>query len=254
VAAALGSHERRHHGYVRELAPFGVFNLRDVGGLRTADGRVVRDGVLLRSDSLHRVPAEEAAVLTQLGVATVVDLRSASELADLGVSDLPMTTVHMPLFTDARTTDLGELTSLEDLYIAMLDFSGANIAAVINRIAEPGALPALIHCTAGKDRTGLVVGLLLSAIGVTDAEVADDYARTTDAMDASMGWLADNDPAGHEHLTSRPAWVLGSEAATMLRVLSNVREGNGTVATWLQSVGVHADALERLSGALLAPT
>jgi protein-tyrosine phosphatase len=243
--------EVRQDGQVKELAPYGVFNLRDVGGLRTGDGRVVREGVLFRSDALHRVPAAEATALEQLGIATVIDLRSATELSNLGENDLPVPTLHMPLFTDARTTDMGELRTLAELYVAMLDHSGANIGAVINRLAEPGALPALVHCTAGKDRTGLVVALVLSAIGVTDDDVAEDYARTSEALDASLGWLADNDPAGHEHLTARPAWVLGSEAETMHHVLDHVRAAHGTVIAWLHGVGVDDPAITTLAGALL---
>jgi protein-tyrosine phosphatase len=236
---------------MRELSDFGVFNLRDVGGLRTGDGRVVREGLLLRSDSPHRIPPEEAHALEALGVALVVDLRSDTELSDLGTSRLPIATEHMPLFTDARTMDIGEVESLAELYVLMLEAGGPNFGAVVRRLAEPGALPALVHCTAGKDRTGLVVGLLLSALGVTDDEVAADYARTGDALDATMRWLADNDPRGHRHLAARPAWILGAEAATMHQVLGHLRERHGSIRGWCAEVGVDDAALTRLASALL---
>jgi protein tyrosine/serine phosphatase len=234
-----------------DLSAYGMFNLRDVGGLRTGDGRMVTEGVLLRSDSPHRIPPEEASVLADLGIALVVDLRSEAELDSHGTVQVPIPTVHLPLVTDVRTRDMGTITSLGDAYVAMLESSGPKIGDVINRLAEPGSLPALIHCTAGKDRTGLVIGLLLSALGVTDDEVANDYARTSEATERSLEWLATNDPASHANLSARPAWVLGAEAATMHRVLDDLRTRHGSTAAFLTDVGVHDRSFETLEAALL---
>jgi protein-tyrosine phosphatase len=205
------------------------------------------------TDSPHRVPAAEASPLIELGLALVVDLRSAAELDELGAGELPLPTVHMPFLGDARRSDLGAIDNLGDAYVAMLETSGSNIGNVIGRLAEPGSLPALVHCTAGKDRTGLVVGLLLSAIGVTDAEVAADYARTSHVTGTAMRWLAANEPTAHATLSSRPAWVLGAEEATIRRVLDHVRAHHGTAAGWLATVGVDDAAVAALAEALLEP-
>ncbi|MBV9952512.1 MAG: tyrosine-protein phosphatase [Acidimicrobiia bacterium] len=234
-----------------DLTSYGIFNLRDVGGLRTGDGRVVRSGVLLRSDSPHRIPPEEAGVLADLGVGLIVDLRSQGELDDHGAGRLPIPTEHMPMFDDTRSRDMGTVTDLSGAYVGMLEASGERFGRVISRLAAPGGLPALVHCTAGKDRTGLVVGLLLSALGVTDEDVAADYARTSEITEASLRWLADHDPDSHALLTARPAWVLGAEAATMLDVLAHLREHHGSITAWLGSVGVTDDTLSTLADAVL---
>src|SRR5690242_3990616 len=118
-----------------DLSSYGIFNLRDVGGLRTDDGRVVRSGVLLRSDSPHRIPPEEVGVLDELGIGLVIDLRSRNELDDHGEGRLPIRTEHMPMFDDTRSREMGTITDLAGAYVAMLESAGARFGAVVTRLA-----------------------------------------------------------------------------------------------------------------------
>jgi len=164
----IGSAPRRH------IPLPGTLNLRDVGGYPTRDGGSVRWRALLRSDALHRVPAG-AAVLHGLGLRTVIDLRShvEAEIAPSDLADLGLRTLHIPVLGgDLRTLP----AELSGTYRHIVDECGAAIAAVIQRLCAPGALPALIHCSAGKDRTGIVVALILAAMGVPDDVIAADYA------------------------------------------------------------------------------
>src|SRR5258708_22266532 len=123
--------------------------LRDVGGYPIRDGGSVPWRALLRSYALHRVPAG-ATVLRGFGLRTVIDLRShvEAEIAPSDLSDLGLRALHIPVLGgDLRTLP----AELSGTYRHIIDECGAAIAAVIQRLCAPGALPALIHCRGGHD-------------------------------------------------------------------------------------------------------
>jgi protein-tyrosine phosphatase len=167
----------------RHLPFDGTYNVRDIGGYANSDGRRTRWRVLLRADSLHRLSEPAQAELIALGVRTIVDLRHAAEQrAAPNVFDgsTAVRYVHAPLLEDPTTrSSSAPSASLAEVYRLALSARGQQIAAIFNQLAEDDGLPALVHCTAGKDRTGLIVALLLRLAGVPSATIAEDYALSS---------------------------------------------------------------------------
>jgi protein-tyrosine phosphatase len=229
-------------------------NLRDVGGYPAADGRTTRWRTLLRSGSLHFAGDDAARTLADCGVRTVLDLRTFEE-ADYAPSpplaDGTVTRRISLIAEGARGLD----PRLDAVYRYLIGERGDTIARVVQMLAAPGALPALVHCSAGKDRTGIVVGLVLSAVGVPDEVVAEDYAlsaaclgpRTPQIISqvrASVG-LADGGPADHGDLLDSPAGLFR-------QVLDWTRTAGGSAAGYLQAHGVTAEELAALRENLTA--
>ena len=165
----------------------GCLNFRDLGGYTTADGRTVAWRRLFRSDSLHRIDATDVGrLLDELGVATVVDLRTGTEREHGGPvpaeSSGTVRSLHVPMIDDlfadrserpaVRPADMGEG------YAAMLSLAGGQVATVLRLLAEPDVYPAVFFCAAGKDRTGVLAAIVLSTLGVDDDDIVTDYTLT----------------------------------------------------------------------------
>src|SRR5215468_1257645 len=163
----------------------GTLNFRDTGGYPVAGGGRTAWRRLLRSDGLHRLEPEAGDILGGLGLRTVLDLRTSAEaeFAPSPLDDFAATgalTMHVSLIgddLDALPEDLGAI------YDYVVDTRGSAIAAALRSLARPGGLPALVHCTAGKDRTGIVVAFALAAVGVPDRHIAADYALSSLYLD-----------------------------------------------------------------------
>jgi len=231
------------------LVPLGESrNCRDVGGYATTDGRRLRRGLLFRSD-LPLLDDEHVHHLDDLGLRTVIDLREPEERkarpAALGSRELRVVAMSFGL-GPVVAADPTKASSLDRLYETAIRELGESIAKVVIELCAPGALPALVHCAAGKDRTGIIIGLVLSALGVPDDDVARDYALTAENLGASF-FQNLNQHNVRVDLTS----LMGADAAAMLRVLSLAREIGGDVRNYLTTHGVRDEDLDRLAGSLL---
>lgn len=165
----------------RHLPLPGTYNLRDVGGYRTRDGRTTRWRTFWRADSLHRLPPEAQAVLLEHGVRTVLDLRRSDELRAAPNVFAAATAVayhHLSLLVDTPPLP-GLPQPLVDTYRRMLDERQAQICETLRLLAAPGGLPAVVHCTAGKDRTGLIAALVLGLAGVPEETIVEDYTLSS---------------------------------------------------------------------------
>lgn len=179
-----------------ELA--GVRNFRDVGGLPTVDGRIVRHGVLFRSGHLAHATEKDAAFLSSLGIHTVFDFRNAADQKLEGPDvELPgVRNVNLPLSDPAdgaefwkmvRDGDLEQLRALLDdgkaanrmiaSYRAIIKQRTAEHSQVLKALAED-SVPALMHCAAGKDRAGLSIAVTLLALGVEREAILADYLES----------------------------------------------------------------------------
>jgi protein-tyrosine phosphatase len=155
----------------------GLDNARDLGGLPAGAGRRIREGALIRSESLTRLDDGGAEVLRAAGISRVLDLRRPDESPEPHpFADDDATYVNLPVEDPADPKNV--TSTMLDLYLEMLDVRPDLFAAALAAIAEapPGAV--VVHCAAGKDRTGLVVGLALSVAGVEPDDIAADYALT----------------------------------------------------------------------------
>ena len=240
----------------RRLEWDALLNARDLGGLPAANGRETRHGALVRSDSLAGLtPAGRDAVLAY-GVRTVVDLRLPFELkaepnpfAGRGRHGV---TYHNVSFIDPASRPPGIATTLAEDYSSMLDRFGRRVAAVVTTIADAADGGVLIHCAAGKDRTGLIVALLLSTLGVAPELIAEDYALTAEALRTrDERYLADGPgeraerEAAIRHFRARPE--------VMTEVLAGLAERFGGAEPYLLAAGVRPADLDRIRDRMLAP-
>ncbi|MFI7551878.1 tyrosine-protein phosphatase [Micromonospora sediminimaris] len=232
-----------------------MFNFRDVGGYRGVDGRAVRTGRLYRSDSLHGMDEADREAFAALGVRTVVDLRRPQEVERYGrVPDFDGLTyrhihpehAHWEERPYQPDTDLARY--LADRYADLARTGTAGLAEAIGLIADSANAPVVVHCVAGKDRTGIVCGLTLAVLGVEDAEIAADYALSTEASQRFAAWVA----TAHPEVPELPMPYLSSPAETMLLFLAEIREGHGSVDDYLRHAGVTDEQLAALRDHLLA--
>ncbi|WP_239095673.1 tyrosine-protein phosphatase [Micromonospora lutea] len=240
---------------INRRIPFvSTFNFRDVGGYRVPDGRQVRTGRLFRSDSLHRIDDHDRDTFAALGVRTVIDLRRPYEVERDGrVPDFDgLTYRHIhPEHAEwgERPYQPGDDLAryLADRYADLARTGTAGLAEAIGLIADEANAPVVVHCVAGKDRTGIVCGLTLAVLGVDDSEIAANYALSTEASQRFAAWAAATFPDAAEI----PSPFLSSPAETMLLFLAEIRAAHGSVDNYLRGAGVTDDQLTALRTHLL---
>lgn len=231
----------------------GALNFRDTGGLPAAGG-VTRPGVLFRSGNLARVDAAGTAALHRLGLRRIVDLRDDAEIQwePTRLTGLGHETVRIPLFAGSTASFFAEDLTLDDLYRALVEGAGGSIVEVVRAVIADQ--PVLVHCTVGKDRTGVTVALALAAAGVEEDAVVADYARTETLLPAQrnervLAYLRNLYPdARHlEDLATR------SPAPVMRRVLDDLRARFGAPVEFLRAHGLRDDEITELQRVLIAP-
>jgi hypothetical protein len=219
----------------RAIAVPGSHNLRDLGGLRTADGRTVRRGRLFRSDYPAFADADQGRQVRAMGLATVVDLRRGREAALECVtwSDHGVTHVRTPLV--ARTAD-----SWHARYQAYLTDRPETVVTAVRTLIDPARHPALFHCAAGKDRTGTVAAMLLQVLGVPDEVIVADYVLTAAALAPIMARLQGIELYA-EMLGDSPVTDQEPRAEQMAGFLDWLAERGGAEAWLLDHGGVPAE-------------
>jgi protein tyrosine/serine phosphatase len=236
----------------------GAFNFRDLGGLPPVDGATTRAGLMFRSDALHHLLPSDVDHLTELGMRTIIDLRSVVELERTGRGPLESTDMqwlHAPLsHGDAAAGHVLPPALAEgDLgrhYVESLDERTETLAAVITHLAARENLPAVFHCTAGKDRTGMVAALVLSLVGVSDDVIVHDYTLTDDRMVLVMERIrASGDfPAPAAAMSER---IGRAEASSMEKFLGALRDGYGGADGWAREAGISDATVASLREVLL---
>ncbi|GEC75307.1 MULTISPECIES: tyrosine-protein phosphatase [Microbacterium] len=226
----------------------GVFNVRDVGGMPANGGRI-RSGALLRAGQLSGATTSGAAAL-RARVQHIVDLRDGEEVAAEPSEIEGPDTTHLPLFLGSVRSFFEADTSLDDLYLHLLEESGERLADAIRIIAAGERT--LVHCTVGKDRTGVTVALALSAVGADREAVIADYALTESQLPAQRSQrIADYLRTQHPEAVHAVALATQSPAPVMRRLLEQVDERWGSAAGYLRAQGVTDAELAALSAALV---
>ena len=248
----------------------GVVNARDLGGLPVAGGRRTARNVLLRSDNLQDLsPADVARLVDDIGLTTVIDLRSTSEVESEGPAPLDRVAgvehLHLSVLPEVgkRTDVVAEALLLKrerdrsrypddamcGHYLGYLEDRPESVASAVRAIADaPGA--ALVHCAAGKDRTGVVIALTLSAVGVPAEEVIADYAATDEKIEAILRRLMSSHTY-EEDLKKGTIDRHRPRAETMKAFLEQLEERYGGATQWLADHGFGDDDLQRLRAKLV---
>lgn len=225
-----------------------LLNARDLGGLPSASGEVTAWRQVVRADNLNKLAAAGVAALVAYGIRTVVDLRDPRELEKYP-NPLAATPPHgvvftnVPLISDAEWEAIRDRAQNTEGYVLTARLSHRNITSAVAAVSEAQVGGVVIHCHAGKERTGIVAALLLSLAGVPDDRVAADWA----ASDAYLQplyeeWLAsETDPS----IRAKRARGFVTRAEHILDVLAYVRRTHGSLEDYLIAGGLNADQLGR---------
>lgn len=237
----------------------GAFNLRDFSGIRCGD-EVIGPGGLFRCDLLHRVDVAVAeAWLDQQGVTTLVDLRTFVERETDGFmpSSERRVSLHHPLLDEVWSWEDERSAEhpwfLRDRTIEMYERHPDRIVAVLEEIAATDGA-ALFHCTAGKDRTGVIASALLGVIGVDRDDIVADYARSAAGLVRMVAWYRAKDPdRPHDAELERQVLERGASPHTMAGVIDHLVAKHGSFGEWLASCSDDDELAARLRAKVLGP-
>lgn len=233
----------------RVLAWEGCFNARDLGGYPTADGGRTAWGAVVRTDNLAPLTEVGRRALLAYGIRAIVDLRRPEEVeehpnpfADPGTHGIAYTNISL---IDPAAAPSPEFTTLANDYKGLLDRFQYEVAAIMTAIAEAPDGGVLVHCMAGKDRTGIVSALLLDLVGVPRQIVGEDYALTAECFrEHDLEWL-ENGP-GERAWRERELARFRPRPEVMIEVLEHLDARYGGVEAYLLSAGVAPRSVERL--------
>ena len=231
----------------------GAFNVRDTGGYRAAGG-VTRPNALLRADSLHKLTDADCQNLLALGLRTVIDLRHASETSiAANVFARSETVIYrsVPIF-EVQPDRQGAAADLATIYRYMVDSCQRGLLQALQSIARAPEGSVLIHCTAGKDRTGILTALALAAVGVARADIIADYALTSEAMERLRPQLLGNGALPPE-AAAQIEKLLASTPALMTELLDYIDVEYGSIDAYLACLGFSPADRDLLHPRLVEP-
>lgn len=237
------------------LAWEGCLNVRDLGGLATEDGRRTRPGAVVRADNIRKLTDAGWRSLAEHGVRRIVDLRMPWELATDEPRDVDVEVVHVSVFGAGMDAEYLEeldahLASVDDVadhyaysYVDWLERYREHFGRAFAAVADADGT-VLVHCMGGKDRTGIVSALLLRLAGVPYATIGEDYAVTAANLEPSTSrWI----PAVEDEI-ERAKWarLAATPGVAMERVVREVEERYGDVASYLRAAGLSDAQVDRL--------
>ncbi|HUJ05669.1 MAG TPA: tyrosine-protein phosphatase [Streptosporangiaceae bacterium] len=226
----------------------GAYNVRDLGGLRTKDGRCTRHGVIYRGDSLDSItPGDARMLFDKLGIGAIVDLRTKAETELSGLL-FPVPRYRYSVLVEGRlghepfpSDDPAELAKV---YLSNLEGGRAAVKGTFDVIADDlrAGVATLFHCAAGRDRTGIIAALLLGLVGVTDGQIAVDYVQSNRNARKVTKKLAEN-PLYANHDAKRPEVILLREQ-TILGFMRLLREHHGSPRQFCLDSGVSDETIQ----------
>lgn len=240
--------------YADRHFPFeGCFNFRDIGGYPAADGRTVRWGRYYRAGRQDRMTERDLERIADLGIATQIDLRRPDEVREQGRGPLQALGAryhNLAVIPEGGTDQLSRVVGDTGIsgrrYLGYLEFGPKTWLRMFELFAEPGHHPLLVHCTAGKDRTGVSTAFLLSVLGVERAVIEADYIltnhdvpRQVDFLESTVGLPDGMDRQSLMQLAGVPENAMGE-------FLDGLEERWGGPVEYLRSIGIEADTLEAI--------
>jgi len=236
----------------RTLSWDACLNARDLGGLKATNGRRVRHGALVRSDQLCRLSDRGRADLLAHGVRTVIDLRNPAEAEkdpDPAWRERDVDYMLIPQQDEQFWSSIAAARTRAERDALVLDHRAEHIVAMARAFAHATPGGVLIHCLAGKDRTGIAVALLLSLVGVDEAQIAADYTLSVAALAAELeAALA---AAPDDEARARIERGYDARADTMLATLAHLRERHGGAEAYLSRAGLSGADMQRIRERLL---
>jgi protein-tyrosine phosphatase len=216
----------------------GCVNVRDLGGLPLHGGGQTRFGVAVRADSIRGLTEEGWRALLDYGVRAAIDLRAPDELAADPPGDAPIPVTHAQL----AASDL-DWSSVREGYLAMLDASRPRFAEVFRLLAQSEE-PVVVHCQGGRDRTGLVVGLLLALAGVDFETIAADHALSEQNWAPFLSAFYAG--AESEQELQRRRRVTAPAGRAVVEVMEEVNRRYGGPRGYLIGAGAPSEDLDRI--------
>lgn len=250
----------------------GLRNFRDIGGLPTQDGRRMKTGVLFRSDEPHRFTPEDILKVQALNLKWICDLRAPSErksrIIELGGTSAEMNIVNVPFYFEERdlsrsksfwmliksahSIDLDQM--MRDFYRRIAFESTEQIQRIFTMLAEENGLPALIHCTGGKDRTGMISAFIQLLAGVSRKDVVDDYllSNLLNEQKIEQSVKALRVMSFFRLSRERLMPLLEARREYLEGILDEIFQRHSSIEDYLvQACGVQTSALSRLKASLL---
>ena len=240
--------------YLKRHYPFqGCFNFRDIGGYLNQEGKRVRKGLYFRAGRQDRMSDKDLLQLSDLKISTQIDLRRPDEVLEQGKGPLEAMGakyINIAVIPKGGSDQLSRLVGDTGIsgkrYLGYLEFGPTSWLRLFGILANEDNLPVVLHCTAGKDRTGVSTAFLLSILGVSREVIEADYLltnldteRQADFIESTVGY-----PEGYDR--ERMMAVAGVPETAMKDFLDGVESKWGSAVEYLEKIGITQEQMETI--------
>jgi protein-tyrosine phosphatase len=249
-----------NESYNRHIKFENVINFRDIGGYPARDGYTVAWRRIFRSGEFRHMTRNDLEKLTgEIGLTSVLDLRSGSELENGGKELLEGAEIryrNIAFMTDddpeANASHYAHCTNMGEFYLVMARQPGygPRIVEALEVIADPANHPLVFNCAVGKDRTGMLAAVLLSVLGVKDEVIVEDYTLSGPYMEVLRNRIT-NDPQAPADVKNMPDFFWKASPESMSLFLSTIRNEYSSIVDYLKAQGADRSLVARLEKALL---
>ena len=243
----INDYSERHYSFE------GCFNFRDIGGYLNQDGKKVKRGLYFRAGRQDRMTNKDLAQLSDLNISTQIDLRKQEEVLDQGrgpLEDMGAKYINISVIPEGGSEKLNKLVGDTGIsgkrYLGYLEFGPTSWLRLFGILADEENLPVLLHCTAGKDRTGVSTAFLLSVLGVSRDIIEADYLltnldteRQADFIESTVGY-----PEGYNR--EKMISIAGVPKDAMKDFLDGVESKWGSVIEYLEKIGVTQEQMDQV--------